>query len=150
MLAALSQSFCLQVTHAPIGLWGFPGGTSGKEPACQCRQMPETRVQSLGREDPLEEGMATHSSIPGDSHGLKSLAGGLQSKGSQRVGHDWSDFASTHTCTGLDPLTGKRQTKSLAHNVHSIHVHWTEHRCPSPNLAIASKTSKPLASQREV
>ena len=34
------------------------------------------RVQSLGREDPLEEGMATHSSIlPGESHGQRSLVG---------------------------------------------------------------------------
>ena len=41
---------------------GFPDGTSGKEPACQCRR-PETRVRSLGWVDPLEEGMATHSSI---------------------------------------------------------------------------------------
>ena len=33
-------------------------------------------VQSLGREDPLEEGMATHSSIlAGESHGQRSLAG---------------------------------------------------------------------------
>ena len=37
----------------------YPGGTSGKEPACQCRR----RFQSLGGEDPLEEGMATHASI---------------------------------------------------------------------------------------
>ena len=36
----------------------------------------ETQVQSLGQEDPLEEGMATHSSIlPGESHGQRSLAG---------------------------------------------------------------------------
>ena len=41
---------------------GFPGGTSGKEHACQCRRH-ETQVPSLGWEDPLEEGMATHSSI---------------------------------------------------------------------------------------
>ena len=34
---------------------GFPGGTISKEPACQCRRH-ETRVQSLGWEDPLEEG----------------------------------------------------------------------------------------------
>ena len=40
----------------------FPGGASGKEPAFQCRRY-ETLVQSLGWEDPLEEGMATHSSI---------------------------------------------------------------------------------------
>ena len=40
---------------------GMRGGSSGKEPACQCRR--QTGVQSLGLEDPLEEGMATHSSI---------------------------------------------------------------------------------------
>ena len=39
--------------------------------------MQETRVQSLGQEDPLEKGMATpHSSIlPGESQGQRSLAG---------------------------------------------------------------------------
>ena len=38
--------------------------------------MKETRVQSLGQEDSLEEGMATHSSIlPGESHGQGSLVG---------------------------------------------------------------------------
>ena len=41
---------------------GFPGGTSGKEPACQCRRQ-EIWVRSLGREDPLEEGKTTNSSI---------------------------------------------------------------------------------------
>ena len=41
---------------------GFPGGFSGKESACQCRRQ-EMRVQSLGQEDPLEEEIATHSSI---------------------------------------------------------------------------------------
>ena len=34
----------------------------GKESGCD-QEMQETRVQSLGQEDPLEEGMATHSSI---------------------------------------------------------------------------------------
>ncbi len=42
--------------------WGFPGGTSGKEPACQCNRH-EIWVQSLGWEDSLEERIATHSSI---------------------------------------------------------------------------------------
>ena len=38
--------------------------------------MQETRIPSLGREDPLEKGMATHSSIPAwKSHGQRSLAG---------------------------------------------------------------------------
>ena len=55
----------------------------------------ETQVQSPGREeeDPLEEGMATHSSllawrIPGTEE-----PGGLQSMGSQRAGHDQSNTA---------------------------------------------------------
>ena len=40
----------------------FPDGASGKEPVCQCRRR-KTQVRSLGQEDPLEEGMTTHSSI---------------------------------------------------------------------------------------
>ena len=38
-------------------------GASGKEPACLCRRHKRWWVQSLGWEDPLEEGMATHSNI---------------------------------------------------------------------------------------
>ena len=41
---------------------GLPSGDSGKEPTCQCRRY-EMQVQSLGWEDPLEEGTETHSSI---------------------------------------------------------------------------------------
>ena len=41
---------------------GFWGGVIGKEPACQCRRH-ETQIPSPGREDPLEDGMATNSSI---------------------------------------------------------------------------------------
>ena len=63
---------------------GFPAGTIGKESTCQCRRL-ETRVQSLGQEDPLKKKMAIHSSVlswripwtkgPGGSWG-------------HRVGHD--------------------------------------------------------------
>ena len=38
---------------------GFPGGSDSKEPACSAGD----QVRSLGREDPLEEEMATHSGI---------------------------------------------------------------------------------------
>ena len=41
---------------------GFPGGTNGKEPACQCGDIKDTGLIP-GWEDPLEEGMATNSSI---------------------------------------------------------------------------------------
>ena len=52
------------------------------------QEMSETEVRSLGQEDPLEEGMATHSSIlawgiPGTEE-----PSGLPSMGSHRVGHD--------------------------------------------------------------
>ena len=48
----------------------------------------ETRVQSLGWEDPLEEEMATHSSILAWRIPWMEETGRLQSMGWQRVGHD--------------------------------------------------------------
>ena len=50
--------------------------------------MPETRVQSLGQENPLEKGMATHSNILAWKIPWTEEPGRLQSRGSQRVGHD--------------------------------------------------------------
>ena len=50
--------------------------------------MQETRVQSLRQEDPLEKEMATHSSILAWRIPWTEETGGLQSTGSQRVGHD--------------------------------------------------------------
>ena len=52
--------------------------------------MEETQemwVQSLGREDPLEEGMGTHSSVLTWRIPWTKESGGLQSTGLQRVGH---------------------------------------------------------------
>ena len=61
------------------------------------QETEEMQVRPLGQGDPLEEGMATHSSIlawripwPEEPRGLHT------SKGLQRVGHNW---ATTHTCT---------------------------------------------------
>ena len=50
--------------------------------------MQETWVQSLGREDPLEKEMATHSSILAWKFPGTEEPGRLQSMGLQRVGHD--------------------------------------------------------------
>ena len=50
--------------------------------------MQETQVQSLGWEDPLEKGMATHSSILAWRIPWTEEPGELQSMGLQRVGHD--------------------------------------------------------------
>ena len=50
--------------------------------------MQETGVQSLGREDPLEKEMATHSGILAWRIPWTEEPGGLQSMGVQRIGHD--------------------------------------------------------------
>ena len=50
--------------------------------------MRETGVQFQGQEDPLEKEMATHSSILAWRIPWTEEPGGLQSMGSQRVGHD--------------------------------------------------------------
>ena len=52
--------------------------------------MQETWIQSLGGEDPLEKGMATHSSILAGEIPWTEEPGGLQSMGSKRVGHSLS------------------------------------------------------------
>jgi len=59
-------------------------------------------VRSMGREDPLEESMATHSSglawrIPGTEE-----PGGLPSMRSHRVRHDWSDLAAAVLTEGKE------------------------------------------------
>ena len=72
--------------------YGFPGGTSGKETACQCCEH-EMWVPSLGREDPLEKSLETHSSILAWRIPLTEKLRGLQSTGSQRDRHNWSDLA---------------------------------------------------------
>ena len=58
--------------------------------------MQETRAQSLGREDPLEESMATLSSILAWEIPWREEPGGLQSTGSQRIGHNGRNLAHMH------------------------------------------------------
>ena len=64
-----------------------PTGSVVKNPSAM-RETLETQVQSLCQEDPLEEGRATHSSIFAWRISEAEEFGGLQSMGSQRVGHD--------------------------------------------------------------
>ena len=63
----------------------------------------ETWVRFLGQEDPLEKGMAIHSSILSWRIPWTEEPGGLQFVGSQRVGHDWV----TNTATQLLQKTMK-------------------------------------------
>ena len=51
-------------------------------------EMQKTQVRSLGQEDPLEKEIATHSSILAGVIPWAEEPGGLQSMGSQRVGHN--------------------------------------------------------------
>ena len=59
--------------------------------------MWETRVRSMGWEDPLEKEMAPHSSTLAWRIPWMEEPGGLQSVGSQRVGHDWATSLSLFT-----------------------------------------------------
>ena len=65
-------------------MWGFPGVSAVKNPPA----MQQTLVGSLVLEDPLEEGMATHSSVLAWKTPWIAEPGGLQSIGSQKVRHD--------------------------------------------------------------
>ena len=72
------------MTQSIIFLWGFPGGSEGKESAChegESGLMP-------GLERSSEKGMATHSSIFVWRILWTEDPGGLQSMGLQRVGHN--------------------------------------------------------------
>ena len=75
------------VTKTSVPLWGahmlnlgafktgFSGGAAGKKKKNHL-PMQEMLVWSVGQEDPLKEGMATHSSVlPGEPHGQRSLVG---------------------------------------------------------------------------
>ena len=64
---------------------GLPRQLSGKKIHLP---LQETWVRSLGREDPLEDDMATHSTILAWRIPWSGEPGGLRSTGSQRVGHD--------------------------------------------------------------
>ena len=67
---------------------GFPGGEEIKNPPAK----QETRVQSPGQEDPLEEDMATHSSLL--ARRIPWTEEPSRSRGPQRAGHNRSDWAS--------------------------------------------------------
>ena len=63
--------------------------------------MQETQVQSLGWRDALEKEMATHSSTLAWRILLAEEPGGLQSMGSQRVGHDFTFLSFFYRLRGL-------------------------------------------------
>ena len=83
------RSLVLIITNSFLG---FSGGASHREPPANAGDL-RTQVQSLGREDPLEEEMITHSSFLAWRIPWTEEPGGLQSMGLQRVGHNRSNWA---------------------------------------------------------
>ena len=67
---------------------GFPGGSVAKNMPVMQKIKEMLWVQALGQEDPLEEGMATHSSILAWRVPMDRGAWLLESMGSQQVGHN--------------------------------------------------------------
>ena len=80
--------------------------------------MQETRIWSLGWKDPLEKRLATHSSIFVWRIPWTEEPGGLQSMGSQKVGHNWATNTFTfrlhiHTLSILHTYTCNSHSKDL-------------------------------------
>ena len=74
---------------------GFPGGASGKEPACRCRRPKRHRFKPWVGKIPWRGAwQPTAVFLPGGSQGLRGLAD--YSPVSKRVGQDWSNLAHTH------------------------------------------------------
>ena len=71
-------------------------GFSSDSPIKNPPSVQETWIWALSQQDPLQEGMATHSSILAWTIPWKEEPGRLQSRGSQRVRHNWSGLAHTH------------------------------------------------------
>ena len=96
--------------------------------------MLDTQVQSLGREDPLEKEMATHSSTLAWRIPWREEPSRLQSMASQRVGHNWATSLSlsissvTQSCPTLcDPTNCSTPGLPAHHQLPEstqTHVHW--------------------------
>ena len=70
-------------------LWaGLPWGSDSEESACDAGNVHS--IPGSERSPPLQKGMATHSSVLAWRIPWTDEPGGLQSMGSQRVGHDWA------------------------------------------------------------
>ena len=78
----------INVIHLNIDnrFMGFPGGSVVKNPPAK----QETWVSSMSLEDPLEKEMASHSNILAREIPRTEEPDGLESMGSQRVGHYWA------------------------------------------------------------
>ena len=98
--------------------------------------MRETRVRSLGWEDPLEKEIATHSSTFAWKIQWTEKPGRLQSMGLQRIGHDWGTFTSLLTNIGCSV-----QFISVTQSCPTLQPHGLQHTrppCLSPTPGVYS------------
>ena len=77
--------------------------------------MQETQVQSLDQEDPLEEEMATHSSLLAWKTSWTEESGGLQFIQKQRIGHDW---ATEHKMCITDSLCRTAESNNIVNQLY--------------------------------
>ena len=112
-------------------LLGLPRWLSGKESTCQCRRCSqETWIQSLGRQDPLEKGMATHPSILAWRIIWTEEPGGLQSMGSEsqtRLSARTRAHTHTHTHTHISSLLGSLSESLRCPVLYSCTTLWYYH-----------------------
>ena len=100
--------YLLPVILSPLWLHlhlqlGLPSGSVVKNPPAT-QETQETRVRFLSREDSLEKGKATHSSILAWRIPWNEEPGGPQSIGSQRIRRVYSVWARTHACSCSSPI----------------------------------------------
>ena len=120
MMAYYSWSYWIILCCSKEGL---PWWLSGEESACH-----EMLVWSLGWEHPLEEGMPTHSSLLVQRIPWTEEPGGLQSTGSWRVGHNWSNLACLRAHTRTLHVSTSRCGKA-----------WSSGRCMFAFLSLTAK-----------
>ena len=111
LVSALWQIYPLFFRISFLFRLGFLGGSAIKNPPTM-REPQEMWAQSLGREDPLEKGTTTHSSILAWRFPWTEEPDGLQSMRSQRIGHDWSDLAQHGTHLGYHRAVTYTSNKS--------------------------------------
>ena len=155
------------VSNARMGQFKFQMGGSCPQWTSLVTQMVknllemwETRMQFLGQEDPLERSMATHSSIFAWRIPWTEEPGRLQSRGSQRITHDWA----TDTFTYKDSIEWLRVVcgnQSSDQHISAFAINLASflsspHRppfCPHPEPSQRwdqSVSPKPLQTQQQV
>ena len=97
LMVQVSHQYMITGKTIALTIWtlGFSDGSDGKESACNAGDTQQMQVWSLGLEDPHEEEMVIPSNILPWRIPWTEEPGGLQSMGSQRVGHNWMTNTNT-------------------------------------------------------